>query len=140
MASRSRRLAQPNTGGTKPRRSMDIKGKVVVVTGAASGIGRAAALRFASEGAAGVVAADLNPDGLIPVVQATGGIAVTCDVSKEEDIRDLVRTAEARYGRIDVYFSNAGIISRGGPETPDAVWERNWKVHVMAHVWAARAV
>jgi len=119
---------------------MDIKGKVAVVTGAASGIGRAAALRFAAEGAAGIVAADLNPDGLIPVVRETGGIATTCDVSKEEDILNLVRTAEQRYGRIDVYFSNAGIISRGGPETPDAVWERNWKVHVMAHVWAARAV
>src|SRR6266850_5692141 len=119
---------------------MDIKDKVVVVTGAASGIGRATALRFAAEGAAGVVAADLNPDGLASVADATGGIAVTCDVSKEEDIRGLVQAAEARYGRIDVYFSNAGIISRGGPETPDEVWERNWKVHVMAHVWAARAV
>lgn len=119
---------------------MDIKGKVAVITGAASGIGRATALRFAAEGAAGIVAADLNPDGLMAVVEATGGIGITCDVSKEADIRHLVQTAEARYGRIDVYFSNAGIISRGGPETPDDVWERNWKVHVMAHVWAARAV
>jgi NAD(P)-dependent dehydrogenase (short-subunit alcohol dehydrogenase family) len=119
---------------------MDIKGKVAVITGAASGIGRATALRFAAEGAAGIVAADLNPDGLMPVVETTGGIGVTCDVSKEADIRDLVQTAQARYGRIDIYFSNAGIISRGGPETPDEVWERNWKVHVMAHVWAARAV
>jgi NAD(P)-dependent dehydrogenase (short-subunit alcohol dehydrogenase family) len=119
---------------------MDIKGKVAVITGAASGIGRATALRFAAEGAAGIVAADLNPDGLMAVVEATGGIGITCDVSKEADIRHLVQTAEARYGRIDVYFSNAGIISRGGPETPDEVWERNWKVHVMAHVWAARAV
>lgn len=119
---------------------MDIKGKVAVITGAASGIGRATALRFAAEGAAGIVAADLNPDGLMPVVEATGGIGVTCDVSKEQDIRSLVQAAEARYGRIDVYFSNAGIISRGGPETPDEVWERNWKVHVMAHVWASRAV
>jgi NAD(P)-dependent dehydrogenase (short-subunit alcohol dehydrogenase family) len=119
---------------------MEIKDKVAVVTGAASGIGRAAAMRFAAEGAAGVVAADLNPAGLAPVAEATGGIAVTCDVSKEVDIRRLVQAAEARYGRIDIYFSNAGIISRGGPETPDEVWDRNWKIHVMAHVWAARAV
>ena len=119
---------------------MDLKGKVAVVTGAASGIGRAAALRFAREGAAGIVVADLNADGLKPVAAETGGLAVTCDVSREEDIKRLVAEAGAKYGRIDVYFSNAGIISRGGLETPDDAWERHWKIHVMAHVWAARAV
>lgn len=119
---------------------MDLKGKVAVVTGAASGIGRAAALRFAAEGAAGVVLADLNADALKPVAEATGGLAVPCDVSREEDIRRLAREAEARFGRVDVFFSNAGIVVRGGLETPDEVWERNWKIHVMAHVWAARAV
>ncbi len=119
---------------------MDVKGKIAVVTGAASGIGRATALRFAAEGAAGVVVADLNADGLKPVAEATDGLAVRCDVSKEADIQNLVKQAEGRYGRIDVYFSNAGVISRGGPELPDAEWERNWKIHVMAHVWASRAV
>ena len=119
---------------------MEIKGKVVVVTGAASGIGRAAALRFAAEGAAGVVVADRDAAGLTPVAQATGGFAVACDVSQEADIRRLAREAEARYGGIDVYFSNAGIISRGGLEVSDEDWERHWKIHVMAHVWAARAV
>jgi NAD(P)-dependent dehydrogenase (short-subunit alcohol dehydrogenase family) len=119
---------------------MDLKGRIAVVTGAASGIGRAAALRFSAEGAAGVVVADLNEAGLQPVAQATQGLAVACDVSRESDIVRLVRSAQARYGRIDVFFSNAGIISRGGPEVPDDVWERHWKVHVMAHVWAARAV
>ena len=119
---------------------MNITGKVAVVTGAASGIGRAAALRFAAEGAAGVVLADLNADALEAVAEATRGLPVRCDVSREEDIRRLAREAEARYGRIDVYFSNAGIVARGGLETPDEMWERNWKIHVMAHVWAARAV
>ena len=119
---------------------MNLDGKIVVVTGAASGIGRAAALRFARAGAAGVVVADLNAEGLKPVAEATRGLAVACDVSKEEDIKRLVREAEARYGRIDVFFSNAGIIARGGIEAPDEVWERHWKIHVMAHVWAARAV
>jgi NAD(P)-dependent dehydrogenase (short-subunit alcohol dehydrogenase family) len=119
---------------------VDLQGKVCVVTGAASGIGRAAAQRFAAEGAAGVVVADLNADGLKPVAEETKGLAVACDVSREESIRELVRTAEEKYGRVDVYFSNAGVIARGGLETTDKEWERNWKIHCMAHVWAARAV
>jgi aminoglycoside phosphotransferase (APT) family kinase protein/NAD(P)-dependent dehydrogenase (short-subunit alcohol dehydrogenase family)/alkylation response protein AidB-like acyl-CoA dehydrogenase len=120
-------------------RLMDLKGKVCVVTGAASGIGRAAAQRFAAEGAAGVVVADLNADGLKPVADELKGLAVACDVSSEESIRELVRQAEERYGRIDVYFSNAGS-SRAAARDPDQEWERNWKIHCMAHVWAARAV
>jgi NAD(P)-dependent dehydrogenase (short-subunit alcohol dehydrogenase family) len=119
---------------------MELKGKVAVVTGAASGIGRAAALRFASEGAAGLVLADLNVAALEPVAEEANGMAVACDVSREPDIRRLVLQAEERYGRIDVYFSNAGIIQRGGLQASDAEWDRNWRIHVMAHVWAARAV
>lgn len=119
---------------------MDLKGKVAVVTGAASGIGRATALRFAQEGAAGLVLADLNMAALKPVAEEVKGLAVACDVSREADIQRVVREAQEKYGRIDVYFSNAGIIHRGGLEAPDTEWERNWKIHVMAHVWAARAV
>jgi NAD(P)-dependent dehydrogenase (short-subunit alcohol dehydrogenase family) len=119
---------------------MDLKGKVAVITGAASGIGRAAALRFAGEGVAGLALADLNMAGLEPVAAEVKGLAVACDVSREADIKALVRQAEERFGRVDVYFSNAGISRRGGLEASDAEWERNWKIHVMAHVWAARAV
>ncbi|MGH8722773.1 MAG: SDR family oxidoreductase, partial [Burkholderiales bacterium] len=119
---------------------MELKGKVAVVTGAASGIGRAAALRFAKEGVAGLVLADLNMAALKPLAGEVKGLAVACDVGREPDIRRLVREAEERHGRIDVYFSNAGIIRRGGLEAGDADWERNWRIHVMAHVWAARAV
>lgn len=118
---------------------VEISGKVAVVTGAASGIGRAAALRFAGQGAAGVVVADLNEAGLAPVADAIGGLAVRCDVSREADIRNLVAQAERRYGRVDVYFSNAGILGDGGPEASDELWDSMWKIHVMAHVWAARA-
>ncbi len=119
---------------------MELKGKIAVVTGAASGIGRAAALRFAREGAAGLVLADLNMAALKPLAAEVKGLAVACDVSREPEIQRLVREAEERYGHIDVYFSNAGIIRRGGLEAGDAEWERNWRIHVMAHVWAARAV
>ena len=119
---------------------MDLKGRVAVITGAASGIGRAAALRFAKEGAAGLVLADLSSEKLRPVEKETGGLAVQCDVSKETDIQRLVSEAEKRHGRIDVFFSNAGIFQQGDIHAPDADWERNWKIHVMAHVYAARAV
>lgn len=119
---------------------MELKGKIAVVTGAASGIGRATALRFAAEGASGLVLADLNKAALQPVAEEVKGLAVACDVSREADIQRVVREAQEKYGRIDVYFSNAGIIHRGGLDAPDAEWERNWKIHVMAHVWAARAV
>ena len=119
---------------------VELKGKVAVVTGAASGIGRATALKFAEQGAAGIVVADLNEQGLAPVAQAVSGLAVRCDVSREQDIRNLVAQAEQRYGRVDVFFSNAGILGNGGPEASDEIWDAMWKIHVMAHVWAARAV
>lgn len=119
---------------------MRLEDKVVVVTGAASGIGAAAARRFAKEGVAGLVLADLDVARLRKVAAEVNGLALPCDVSKEADIRKVVAQAEAEHGRIDVYFSNAGVIARGGLEAPDEEWERNWKIHVMAHVWAARAV
>jgi NAD(P)-dependent dehydrogenase (short-subunit alcohol dehydrogenase family) len=119
---------------------MDLKGKVAVITGAASGIGRAAALRFKQEGAAGLVLADLNLSSLKEISEETNGVPVRCDVAREADVQHAVAEAEARYGRVDVFFSNAGIFQAGGLDAPDEDWERNWKIHVMAHVYAARAV
>lgn len=122
---------------------MEIRNKVAVVTGGASGIGAGMAERFAREGAAGVVVADVNLERAQGVASAIGSqaIAVRCDVSREADIQDLVRQARARFGRIDIYFSNAGILGRmGGIELEDALWDRMWQIHGMAHVWAARAV
>lgn len=120
---------------------MDIKGKVAVITGGASGIGRATALRFAQGGARGIVVADVNADGAQQVASAVNGLGVRCDVSQEADIQALVAAAEARYGQVDVYFSNAGIGGgRGGFELSDEVWDATWKIHGMAHIWAARAV
>ncbi|MGV3570761.1 MAG: SDR family oxidoreductase [Ramlibacter sp.] len=122
---------------------MDIKDKVAVVTGGASGIGAGMAQRFAQEGAAGVVVADVNLARAQAVAAGIGdrAIAVACDVSREADIQELARQARERFGRIDIYCSNAGILGRiGGIELEDALWDKMWQVHGMAHVWAARAV
>ena len=122
---------------------MDIRDKVAVVTGGASGIGAGMAQRFAQEGALGVVVADLDLARAQGVAAAIGpqAMAVACDVSRESDIQAMVRQARERFGRIDIYFSNAGILGRlGGIELEDALWDKMWQVHGMAHVWAARAV
>jgi NAD(P)-dependent dehydrogenase (short-subunit alcohol dehydrogenase family) len=122
---------------------MEIKDKVAVVTGGASGIGAGVAQRFAQEGARAVVVADLNLERALGVAKGIGdrAIALQCDVSKEADIQALVRQTRERFGRVDVYFSNAGILGRmGGIELEDALWDKMWEVHGMAHVWAARAV
>ena len=120
---------------------MEIEGRHVVVTGAASGIGRALALRFADEGARAVVASDLDEAGARAVAEQVGGLAVRTDVGSEEDIRALVARAEEANGPIDLFFSNAGITGpSGGPEVLDADWEELWRVNTMSHVWAARAL
>ncbi len=64
-----------------------------------------------------------------------------CDVSVEADIQALVAATRARFGQVDIYMSNAGILGgMGGFELEDPLWEKMWQVHGMAHVWAARAV
>jgi NAD(P)-dependent dehydrogenase (short-subunit alcohol dehydrogenase family) len=119
---------------------MHPKGKVCVVTGAASGIGEAVARAFAAAGAKGVVVADLAADKLKKVADDIGGLAVPTDVSKEADIKALIAAAEAKYGPIDVFYSNAGLSRPGLADASDADWDINWRVHVMSHVWAARAL
>jgi len=120
---------------------MRIEGKCVVVTGAASGIGAAMARRFAAEGARGVVVADVQHDALDAVARESGdALAVQCDVTDEGQIAALVDAAEARFGPIDLFCSNAGIVVPGGPDASDEVWRRSLDVNVMAHVYAARVM
>lgn len=119
---------------------MELRDKVAVVTGGANGIGRALARRFAAEGARGVVVADLDGDKTASVAEEIGGLAVATDVSVEADIINLVAKANARYGQIDLFCSNAGIGLDGGEAVSDAGWQRIWGINFMAHVYAARAV
>lgn len=118
---------------------MELKDKVVVVTGGASGIGRAMATRFLKEGAKQVVIADLNEDGLKTVADEIGARAITTDVSDEDAVVNLIKTTEDDYGQIDLLCNNAGIGLGGGPEVDNAGWEKIWQINVMAHVYAARA-
>ena len=123
---------------------MELAGRVAVVTGGAGGIGRALCRRFAAEGARGVVVADLDADGAVAVAEELGGLSVATDVSVEADVVRLVEAAIDAYGAIDLFCSNAGIITGGvegsGIETPDEDWDRIWRINVLAHVFAARAV
>jgi NAD(P)-dependent dehydrogenase (short-subunit alcohol dehydrogenase family) len=119
---------------------MQLRDKVVVVTGGGGGIGRAMCTRFAAEGAKAVVVADRDEAAARKTAAEVKGLAVAADSGVEADIVRLVKTAIDRYGVIDLFCSNAGIMVRGGIETPDAEWQRIWNVNVMSHVWAARAV
>jgi NAD(P)-dependent dehydrogenase (short-subunit alcohol dehydrogenase family) len=119
---------------------MHIQNRVVVVTGAASGIGLALSRRFAAEGASGLVLGDRDRN-VEAVANELGALGVVGDVSSEADVKALVAAALKRFGRIDLFCSNAGISVRGAFETvSDADWQRIWQVNVVAHIYAARAV
>ena len=124
---------------------MQIKDKVIVVTGGANGIGEALGRRFVDEGARGVALADIDGERVAKVAADLGALGVRADVTREADINSLVARAEKAFGPIDLFCSNAGIISDDGPgwtaaSAPDEVWQKSWEIHVMAHVYAARAV
>jgi NAD(P)-dependent dehydrogenase (short-subunit alcohol dehydrogenase family) len=117
---------------------MEISGKVIVVTGGASGIGRAMVERFVRDGAKHVVVADLDEPGAKAVGDATGAWPVRVDVASEPDIVALIDATEQRFGPIDLFCSNAGIGLGRGLDEPDEVWQKIWQVNTMSHVYAAR--
>jgi NAD(P)-dependent dehydrogenase (short-subunit alcohol dehydrogenase family) len=108
---------------------MRLGGRITVVTGAAGGIGSALVTRFSDEGAR-VVAVDR--------VEANG--VRRCDVTDSHAVHALVDDVIAEHGRIDLFCSNAGIITGVGLDDPDDRWHAALEVNVMAHVYAARAV
>ncbi|HEY0497847.1 MAG TPA: SDR family NAD(P)-dependent oxidoreductase [Kutzneria sp.] len=124
---------------------MDLQGRVVVVTGAARGIGAALARRLAAEGAAGVVVSDVDLAGAEAVaasITAAGGdaTAVPADVSRQEDVRALVAATRDRYGPVDLFCSNAGVAFGTGIHASGQQWATSWAVNVMQHVYAAQCV
>ena len=119
---------------------MKLKDKVVVITGGATGIGAALARRFHAEGAKAIAVAGFQEDLLKQVAAEVDGLAVPCDVSRESEIQDLISKVDEAFGPIDVFCSNAGIARMGDEDAPDEEWQLNWEVHVMAHIYAARAL
>lgn len=126
---------------------MKVQGKVVVVTGGASGIGRALAARFVKEGARHVAIADLDEakaKGVAAEISESTCKGYGVDVAREADLQSLVAKA-SEVGPIDLFCSNAGILTvdgttRDATSASNADWQRAWDVNVMAHVYAARAV
>jgi NAD(P)-dependent dehydrogenase (short-subunit alcohol dehydrogenase family) len=124
---------------------VDIAGRVAVVTGGASGIGRSVCLALAGQGASAVVVADVDAGGAAEVaaaIEASGqrALAVTADMAREADAEALVARAEETFGPVSLFFSNAGIVVDGGVEVPDEAWSRIWAVNVQSHVYVARAL
>ncbi len=120
---------------------MELTERHVVITGAAGGIGGALARRIAQEGARAVVVADRDAEGARAVAGELGGLAVELDAGNESSVRALIATATDANGPVDVFISNAGVPgAMGGPEAAEDAWDEAWRVNVMAHVWAARAL
>jgi NAD(P)-dependent dehydrogenase (short-subunit alcohol dehydrogenase family) len=119
--------------------------RVVVITGAAGGIGSALARRFATEKTAALVLADLDGAAVAALCEELAGngveaVAADVDVTAEEQVAELVDEALRQYGRVDLFCANAGVTTGAGVEASDEQWQRIWSVNVLAHVYAARAV
>ena len=121
---------------------MNLSDRVVVVTGGASGIGRALARRFADEGARGVVVADLDGGGAQAVAEAIGdrALGIATDVAVEAQVADLVARAQEAFGPVDLFCANAGVAVGTDEAASDAEWDLALAVNVRAHVYAARAL
>jgi NAD(P)-dependent dehydrogenase (short-subunit alcohol dehydrogenase family) len=118
---------------------MEIDGTTWVITGGAGGIGAALGRRVIAAGGT-VVLVDLDAARTESVAAELGAIAMTCDMTDETAVVALVERVLAEHGPIDVFASNAGFSIDGGLDVDNEGWQLLWDLHVMAHVYAARAV
>ncbi|NDG38643.1 MAG: SDR family oxidoreductase [Betaproteobacteria bacterium] len=120
---------------------MELKDKVVVITGGSGGIGRAMARAFLDEGAKGVMLADLDAAAVANAARELGCDGMACDVTDEAQVIALVEQTRLLHGPVDLFCSNAGAGGQGVlTDASNAVWQKQWDLHVMAHLYAARAV
>ncbi|MDG2072181.1 MAG: SDR family NAD(P)-dependent oxidoreductase [Pseudomonadales bacterium] len=120
---------------------MELKGKVAVITGGSGGIGRAMAQEFLAEGARGIMLADIDAAAVAATAGELGCAGMACDVTDEAQVQALVAAAESQFGQIDLFCSNAGKGHAGVlTDIENADWQNQWDIHVMAHIYAARAV
>ncbi|REJ79930.1 MAG: SDR family NAD(P)-dependent oxidoreductase [Acidobacteria bacterium] len=121
---------------------MRVEGKVVVVTGGGSGIGEGLVERFVADGARHVVVLDRDGDQARRVADRVGArtSAAAVDVADEDAVRELVAATSRDHGPIDLFVSNAGYVTTGGLEIDNAELQGMWEVHVLSHLYAARAV
>lgn len=115
---------------------MEIKNKVVVVTGGSGGIGQSLAFSFINENAKVVVLLDINFDNCVS--ENNKLIPIVCDVTNEEKLTRVIDEINLEFGLIDIFCSNAGIFSLGDEQTSVEDWNKNWNLHVMSHVFAAK--
>lgn len=119
---------------------MDLKDRVVVITGGGGGIGAALARRFHAGGAAHVAVADLDGDAAASVASEVGGSAHQLDAAGQTAVAELVERVLTAHGPIDLFCANAGIATEGDIYADRDVWQRTWDVNVMSQVFASRAV
>ena len=120
---------------------MDVKNKRIVVTGAASGIGKALCEAFHEAKAQSIVAVDMNLDGAQETADSVNGIAIKANVGSEEDTINIIEKSDEHAGGIDIYCSNAGIGGVPGFfEVNASDWQNIWDVNVQSHIFAAKHV
>ncbi len=117
---------------------MQLKDRIIVITGAAGGIGHAMALRFAQEEPKKIICVDIDGDGAVETAKEVNGIGRKVDVSSESEIKGLIEDVEGTFGPIDIFCSNAGILIPGGAEVVNEDWQRIWEINVMSHILTAR--
>jgi NAD(P)-dependent dehydrogenase (short-subunit alcohol dehydrogenase family) len=120
---------------------MDLPGKVAVVTGSGNGIGEAIAKRFAAAGAK-VLVTDVEPESVRRVATEIGALGLATDITVESNVQMAAALAEERLGPVDIWHSNAGLSGprAAGELQDDQLWDAMWRLHVMSHLYAARAV